>query len=52
MATMKDADFLSEINKSNFAINPLSGEQVEKIITGLAKLPPAQVAKLKDALGV
>ena len=52
MATMKDAEFLSEMNKSNFAINPLSGEQVEKNIAGFFKLPAAQVARLKEALGV
>ena len=52
MATMKDADFLTEMKKSNFAINPLPGEQVEKIITGFFKLPPAQVARLKEVLGV
>ena len=52
MATMKDPEFLSEMNKSNFAINPLSGEQVEKIIAGFFKLPAAQVARLKEALGL
>src|SRR5262247_1288891 len=52
MATMKDTDFLTEMKKSNFAINPLPGEQVEKIITEFFKLPPAQVARLKEVLGV
>jgi tripartite-type tricarboxylate transporter receptor subunit TctC len=52
MATMKDADFVTEMKKSNFAIDPLPGEQVEKIITGFFKLPPAQVARLKEVLGV
>ena len=32
MATMKDADFVTEMKKSNFAIDPLPGEPVEKII--------------------
>jgi hypothetical protein len=52
MATMKDADFVTEMKKSNFAIDPLPGDQVEKIITGFFKLPPAQVARLKEVLGV
>jgi len=52
MATMKDADFVTEMKKSNFTIDPLPGEQVEKIITGFFKLPPAQVARLKEVLGV
>jgi tripartite-type tricarboxylate transporter receptor subunit TctC len=52
METMKDPEFLSEMNKSNFAINPLSGEQVQKIIAGYFKLPAAQLARLKEALGV
>lgn len=49
---MKDADFVTEMKKSNFAIDPLPEEQVEKIITGFFKLPPDQVARLKEVLGL
>lgn len=52
MDTMKDPDFLAEMTKTNFAINPLSGEQVEKIIAEFFKIQPSQVARLKEVLGV
>lgn len=50
MDTMKDAEFLAEIKKAGLAINPLSGEEVEKIVTRLFKLPAAQIAKIKEIL--
>jgi tripartite-type tricarboxylate transporter receptor subunit TctC len=52
METMKDSEFLAEMNKTNLAINPLSGEQVEKIIAGFFKLQAPQVARLKEVLGL
>lgn len=50
MATMKDPEFLAEMNKSGLAINPLSGAAVEKLVAGFFKLQPAQVARLKEVL--
>ena len=50
MATMKDPEFLAETNKANLAVDPLPGAEVERIVAGFFKLPPAQVAKLKEIL--
>lgn len=52
MGTMKDPEFLAEMNKANFAINPLSGEQVETIIGAFFKLQAAQVTRLKEVLAI
>lgn len=48
--TMKDPEFLAEMKKSNLSIDPLSGEQVAKIVAGLFKMPAALVGKLKEVL--
>lgn len=50
MATMKDPEFLGEMNKSQLGINPLPGNAVEKIVAGIFKLQPAQVVRIKEVL--
>ena len=50
LATMKDPEFTAEMNKATLSINPLSGAEVEKIAQSFFKLPPKDVAKLKDIL--
>jgi tripartite-type tricarboxylate transporter receptor subunit TctC len=46
-ATLKDAAFLADAEKSNLDISPLSGEELEKTVLGLVKTNPALLAKLK-----
>ncbi|MGH7846893.1 MAG: Bug family tripartite tricarboxylate transporter substrate binding protein [Candidatus Binatia bacterium] len=48
--TLKDPEFLADAKKANLGVNPVPGEEVEKIIGGLFKLDPGLVAKLKDIL--
>jgi tripartite-type tricarboxylate transporter receptor subunit TctC len=48
--TMKDKDFLAEAVKSKLDIDPLSGEEVEKIVSGLFKVDSAMVAKMSEIL--
>ena len=48
--TLKDKDFLAEAVKSKLDVDPLSGEEVEKIVAGLFKLEPALVAKMAEIL--
>lgn len=48
--TLKDKDFLAEAIKSKLDVDPLSGEEVEKIVAGLFKLEPALVAKMAEIL--
>ena len=50
LATMKDPEFVAEMNKATLSINPLSGAEVEKIALSFFKLHPKEVAKLKEIL--
>ncbi|MGH7769418.1 MAG: hypothetical protein ACREQP_18385, partial [Candidatus Binatia bacterium] len=49
-ATLKDPEFVAEAKKADLNINLVPGDEVEKIISGLFKLDPGLVAKLKDVL--
>ena len=48
--TMKDKDFLAEAAKSKLDVDPVTGEEVEKIVAGLFKLDAAMVAKMSEIL--
>lgn len=48
--TMKDREFLAEAEKSKLSIDPWTGEDVERAVSGLFKLSPTLVAKLKEIL--
>ena len=48
--TLKDQDFLAEVKKLNFAVDPISGEELDGIIHGLFKIRPQTLAKLKEIL--
>jgi len=50
MNTMKDPEFLADAEKSKLAIDPMTGEELEKIVTRFLKLEPALVTKLKEIL--
>lgn len=50
MTTFKDPEFLADAKKSMLAIDPVSGEEMDKIIAGLFKLEPSLVSKLKTIL--
>lgn len=50
MTTFKNPEFLADAKKSMLAIDPVSGEEAEKIIAGLFKLEPSLVSKLKTVL--
>jgi tripartite-type tricarboxylate transporter receptor subunit TctC len=48
--TLVDPDFVAEAKKSNLDINPLTGEEVQKLVDDLFKLPPATKSKLTSVL--
>jgi tripartite-type tricarboxylate transporter receptor subunit TctC len=50
LETLKDREFLAEAEKSRLDVDPVPGEQVEKIVGGLFKLEPDLLAKLKQIL--
>ncbi len=48
--TMKDPEFKAEMEKAKLPIDPVSGSEVERIISGFFKLDSGLVAKLKEIL--
>ncbi len=50
MATMKDPQFLAEMNKLSMTIDPTSGEDMERIVRDAHALPPEQVEKVRALL--
>ena len=48
--TLKDPEFLTEMNKANLAVTPVGGETIEGIVAGLFKLDATMIAKLKSVL--
>jgi tripartite-type tricarboxylate transporter receptor subunit TctC len=49
MDTMKDKDFLAEAAKAELEVNPVSGEDVEKLVKDVYATPADIVAKAKAA---
>jgi tripartite-type tricarboxylate transporter receptor subunit TctC len=49
MATMKDKDFLAEAAKADLEVNPVSGEDVERLVKEVYATPATIVAKAKEA---
>jgi hypothetical protein len=47
---MKDKKFLAEAVKSKLDVDPVSGEEVEKIVAGLFQLDSATIAKMSEIL--
>jgi tripartite-type tricarboxylate transporter receptor subunit TctC len=50
MGTLADPEFVAETKKINLDINPLTGEEVKKIVDDLFKLPPSTITKLAAVL--
>lgn len=50
MAMVQDADFLAEIKKADAELNPLSGEELQKIVADTAAAPAALVARMQTML--
>lgn len=50
VATMNDKDFLEDAKRSKLDLNPLTGEELEKAVTGLFALKPSLVEKLRESL--
>jgi hypothetical protein len=45
---MKDPELLADATKSKLDIEPVSAEELEKTVSGLFKLSPALLARLKE----
>ena len=46
----KDSDFQADAKKSKLDTDPITGEEVEKIIAALFKMDPGLVNQLKEIL--
>jgi tripartite-type tricarboxylate transporter receptor subunit TctC len=49
-ATMKDSEFLADAKKANLEIEPITGQEMERLIAGIFKLDASMAAKLKSIL--
>jgi tripartite-type tricarboxylate transporter receptor subunit TctC len=50
MSTLRDPAFLAEAEKSKLEVDPVAGEELEKIVAALFKLSPQTLSKLRDVL--
>ena len=50
MATMKDEDLLAEADKTALEVNPVPGEEIQKIVIDAYRTPPAIVKRTGDLL--
>jgi tripartite-type tricarboxylate transporter receptor subunit TctC len=50
-ATMKDPEFLADIEKRKFELDPTSGEELDKIVREVMTQPPETIARMKKLLG-
>ncbi|HSC41924.1 MAG TPA: tripartite tricarboxylate transporter substrate-binding protein [Candidatus Binatia bacterium] len=50
-ATMKDPEFLADIDKRQFDLDPVPGEELEKIVKDVMSQPPDVIARMKKLLG-
>jgi hypothetical protein len=51
MATMQDPEFVAEIGKRHLTIEPLSGEEVQRMVKSVAATPKDLVDQAKRYLG-
>jgi tripartite-type tricarboxylate transporter receptor subunit TctC len=50
-ATMKDPEFLAELDKRKFDLDPTTGEELDKIVKEAMSQTPDTIARLKKLLG-
>jgi tripartite-type tricarboxylate transporter receptor subunit TctC len=49
--TMQDKEFLADLEKRKFDLEPTSGEELEKIVREAMSQPPETIARMKKVLG-
>jgi tripartite-type tricarboxylate transporter receptor subunit TctC len=48
-ATMKDPDFHADVERTRLAINPIAGEELQRLVADVSNLPPHLVEKVRAA---
>ena len=51
MATMQDPDFVADIKQRNLTLEPLSGEEVQKMVEAVVATPKQLVDQAKRYAG-
>jgi hypothetical protein len=49
-ATMKDADFLAEAQRSGMEISPMAGEELQQLVTDIVNAPSPVVERIRQAV--
>ncbi len=52
LATLKDTAFLAEAKKARLDVDPVTGEEMQKMISGLSRLDASTVGRLKEILSI
>ncbi len=50
LLTMKDKDFLADAQKAKLSVEPISGDEVAKIVTDYSAMKPELISKLRDIM--
>jgi hypothetical protein len=50
LSTYRDPEFLAEAKKAHIDLDPVSGNEMEKIVAELFRLDAKQIARLKEVL--
>ena len=50
-ATMKDPEFLAEAQRTKLTVSPITGEELQKLVTEVSNLSPALLQKVRAAYG-
>jgi tripartite-type tricarboxylate transporter receptor subunit TctC len=48
-ATMRDPDFRADVERTRLAINPITGEELQKLVADVSNLPPDLLEKVRVA---
>ena len=48
-ATMKDPEFLADVQRSTLSVGPMTGEDLQKLIAQVSNLPPDLLEKVRVA---
>jgi tripartite-type tricarboxylate transporter receptor subunit TctC len=48
-ATMKDPEFLADVERTRLTVNPITGEELQKLVADVAALPPDLLEKVRAA---
>ena len=48
-ATMKDPEFLADVEKTSLMVSPMTGEDLQKLVADVSNLPPALLDKVRAA---